>query len=132
MTSACVCIQRLALAVDTRLMRQSTGLFLQNFSYSAAQCLILSGTCCASVLGWLLEEIYDFLREGVHSAPEVDSRDALLWPGAVLGYVLDMPVIVHVKVFALPRRCAEAVSMVQTVRQTWDFPVAVHDGRCPC
>ena len=61
-------------------------------------------------------------REGVNSAPEVDSRAALLWPGAVLGYVLDMPVVVHVKVVALPRRCAEAVSMVQTVRLTMDIP----------
>ena len=38
------------------------------------QCLVPSGTCYASVLGWLLEEFHDFLREGVHSAPEVDSR----------------------------------------------------------
>ena len=110
---------------------QSTSVFLV-LSPFTAQCLILSGTCYASVLGWLLEEFYDFLREGVHSALEVDSRAALLWPGAVLGYALDMPVVVHVKVVALPRRDAEAVSMVQTVRQTLDFPVAVHDGRCPC
>ena len=39
-----------------------------------AQCLVPSGTCYASVFGWLLEEFHDFLREGVHSAPEVDSR----------------------------------------------------------
>ena len=99
---------------------QSTSVFLVLFPCTT-QCLFLSGTCYASVLGWLLEEIYDFLLEGVHSAPEVDSRAALLWPGAVLGYVLDMPVVVHVKVVALPRRCAEAVSMVQTVRLTMDF-----------
>ena len=29
-------------------------------------------TCSASVLGWLLEEFHDFLREGVRSDPEVD------------------------------------------------------------
>ena len=45
-----------------------------------AQCLVLSSTCYASVLGWLLEEFHDFLREEAHSAPEVDSRAALLWP----------------------------------------------------
>ena len=49
------------------------------FLYTA-QCLVLSGTCYASVLGWLLEEFHDFLRERAHSAPEVDSRAALLWP----------------------------------------------------
>ena len=41
---------------------------------------LASGTCYALVLGWFLEEFHDFLREGVHSAPEVDSRAALLWP----------------------------------------------------
>ena len=46
------------------------------FPYTA-QCLVLSGTCHASVLGWLFEEFHAFLREGVHSAPEVDSRVAL-------------------------------------------------------
>ena len=69
-----------------------------------------------------MEEFYDFLRDGVHSAPEVDSRAALFWPGAVFGCVLDMPVVVHVKVVALPRRCAEAVSMDLTVRLTMDIP----------
>ena len=44
------------------------------------QCLVFSGACYASVLGWLLEEFHDFLREGAHSAPEVDSRAAPLWP----------------------------------------------------
>ena len=28
--------------------------------------------CSASVLGWLLGDFHDFLREGVHSDPEVD------------------------------------------------------------
>ena len=59
--------------------------------------------CYASVLGWLLEEFHDFLREGVNSAPEVDSRASSLAvkiPGAVLGYVIDMPVIVDIPVVA--------------------------------
>ena len=33
---------------------------------------------CSAVAGWLLEEFQDFLREGVDSGPEVDSRPALL------------------------------------------------------
>ena len=43
-----------------------------------AQCLVLSGTCYAPELGWLLEEFRDFLRDRVHSAPEVDSRASSL------------------------------------------------------
>ena len=75
---------------------------------------------CVSI-GLALGRTLRFSAIRVHSAPEVDSRPALLWPGAVLGYVLDMPVVVHVKVVALPRRCAEAVSMVQTVRVTMNI-----------
>ena len=39
-------------------------MFPSLFPYTA-QCLVLSGTCYASVLGWILEEFHDFLREGV-------------------------------------------------------------------
>ena len=34
-----------------------------------------------STVGWLLEEFQVFLRDGVDSAPEVDSRPALLRSG---------------------------------------------------
>ena len=75
------------------------------FPYTA-QCFFLSGACYASVLGWLLEEFHDFLREGATRL--LRSILVLLFSGrggptvAVLGYVIDMPVIVHVKVVDIP------------------------------
>ena len=57
-------------------------------------------TCSASVLGWFLEEFHDFLREGVDSDPEVDSRRFSLLPRsssttAVVCILLVLLVLMH-------------------------------------
>ena len=43
-----------------------------------AQCFVRRWIHVMHHPGWLLEEFYDFLHEGVDSAPELDSRPALL------------------------------------------------------
>ena len=89
-TTAVVC-SGLVLLVSTHFALCSLLLFP-----CTAQCLVLSGTCYASVYGEVEFHVFPreyvdygswsrFLtlrtrREGVHSAPEVDSRAALLWP----------------------------------------------------
>ena len=66
------------------------------FLYEFPGCTCVFGSCR------LLEEFRDFLREGVHSALEVVFSGREDPTGVVLGYVLDMPVIVHDKVVDIP------------------------------
>ena len=67
-------IQRFLVTVDTYVCQSSAEVAVSVFSAVLGSTV---GTCYASVLGWLLEEFHAFLREEVHSAPEVDSRVAL-------------------------------------------------------